>query len=71
MKHIVQITKTPAVGQTTLALKLDSTIEIVDRLLLAQRQAPWKTPFSPGGALEGETTTTTTDTTGTTGIPGA
>jgi len=39
------------VAVTSLEIKLTSKIQIIDRLLLAQRQAPWKVPFSGGGIV--------------------
>lgn len=58
MQHIRGISQTaPAAAATSLEIKLNATIEIVDRLLLAQRQAAWKTPFPTGGA-EGTSTDT-------------
>ena len=71
MKHFRAVSKGPALAATTvssLQIKLDGAIQIIDRLLLAQRQAPWKTPFPVGGLEE---TTTTTTTSGTTTLPGA
>lgn len=65
MKHIEAMSKTPSVAQTTITLKLNATIDIVDRLLLAQRQVQWKVPFP----IDGETDTTTTTTVDTTDIP--
>jgi len=63
--HIRPITQTPGVAQTNFTVKLEGITEIIDRLLLAGRQAPWKTPFPVGGA-DGDTDTSTdtfTDTT--------
>lgn len=51
--HLRLITKAPVTGQTNFAIKLQGTLDIVDTLLLAQRQAPWKAFFPVGGA-EGE-----------------
>jgi len=51
--HLRSITKTPATGQTNFAIKLQGTLDIVDTLLLAQRQSRWKAFFPEGGA-EGE-----------------
>ena len=67
MKHFSPVSKTPpAVAVSSLQIKLDAVIAIMDRLLLAQIQSPWKTPFPPGGP----TGTTGTDTTNTTDISG-
>jgi len=62
MRHVRAVSKTPALATTTtggvtgglpLLIKLNGVISIVDELLLAQRQSPWKVHFSP------DTTTTT------------
>ena len=45
MKHVELLTRTPELAQTMYQVKLDASVQIVDRLLLAQRQAAWKTPF--------------------------
>ncbi len=60
MKHIRTVTQIPATAVTTtgglpLLIKLNGVVAIVDDLLLAQRQTPWKVHF-------GDTTTTTTPT---------
>ena len=41
-KHLHSLTKTPNVAQSGLAIKLTATTTIIDRLLLAQQQGPWK-----------------------------
>lgn len=52
MKHLRPVSRTcPAVAATSLEIKFMSKIQIIDRLLLAQRQAPWKVPFSGGGIV--------------------
>jgi hypothetical protein len=61
MKHISPLSRTPIVGQTTLAIKLTATLQIIDRLLLAQRQAAWKVAPSGEGEGEGEGQTTITE----------
>ena len=61
MKHLRPISKTcPAVAASSLEIKLTSKIEIIDRLLLAQRQAAWKVPYPTGGGITTDTTGTTT-----------
>lgn len=64
MKHLITVSKVPAVATTTAAtgsmpklILLNGVISIVDELLLAQRQSPWKVSFG------GDTTTDTTSTT--------
>ena len=69
MKHLKAVSQVPGLAVTTLTplgIKLNGVLEIMDRLLLAQRQAPWKTPFPVGGSTA---TTSTTSTTGTTTLP--
>jgi len=53
--HLKPTTCKPQVAQTNLAIKLEGTTEIIDRLLLANRQRPWKTggPFGEGGGAGG------------------
>lgn len=51
--HLRFITKAPTSAQTNFAIKLQGTLDIIDTLLLAQRQAQWKAFFPEGGA-EGE-----------------
>jgi hypothetical protein len=61
MKHLTSLSKVPGRAATimsTTEVKLDGVIQILDRLVLAQRQAAWKAPFPVGGAT-GTTTTTT------------
>ena len=41
-KHLHILTKTPSVAQSGLAIKLNATTTIIDRLLLAQQQSAWK-----------------------------
>jgi len=59
MTHLRTLSKTPVVAQTTLAVKLNATLDVVDRLLLAQAQSAWKVPFPLEGGEETDTTTTT------------
>ncbi len=62
-QHCRAITRVPEIAQTSYSVKLGAIIDMMDTVLLAQRQAAWKVFFPPGY----EPTTTTTDTTGTTG----
>jgi hypothetical protein len=46
LKHIKPLTQMPSVAQVSnLQIKLEGTTAMIDRLLLADRQAPWKTGF--------------------------
>jgi hypothetical protein len=46
MKHLVKMSKVPTVAYTPpTVIKLQGVLDVVDRLLLAQRQAPWKAAF--------------------------
>ena len=49
-KHLRLMSRKPEVAQTNLAIKLEGTTAIIDRFLLADRQAPWKV----GGPFDGE-----------------
>lgn len=61
--HLMTISKMPVAAQvSTLQIKLESITLIIDRLLLAQRQAPWKAT-GPSGDTTTTDVTTTTDTT--------
>ena len=46
--HIRCMSKTPSVAQSNFQVKLESTTEIIDRLLLVDRQIPWKAVGSGG-----------------------
>lgn len=47
--HCTKITIAPKPAQTSsLIVKLDAATEILDTLLLAQRQSAWKVFFPPG-----------------------
>jgi hypothetical protein len=48
--HIRFVSKAPLAAQSNYAIKLQGTLDIIDTLLLAQRQAPWKAWFPAGGA---------------------
>jgi hypothetical protein len=61
LKHLRLITQTPAVAQSNLQIKLEGTTIMIDRLLLADRQAPWK---NAGPNLDDDGTTGGTDTGG-------
>ena len=43
--HCRLISRGPEVGQTSTQLKYDMIIDMMDRLLLMQRQLAWKVPF--------------------------
>lgn len=58
--HFKSVSKAPFLAQSTTEIKLAATTEIIDRLLLAQRQAAWKAS-GPGDA---DTSDTGTDTGG-------
>lgn len=60
MKHVALISKSSVVlASTSLEVKLDGIISIIDRLLLAQRQAAWKVPFPPDNNNDDTDTNTT------------
>ena len=61
--HCQAITRLPEIAQTGTAVKLGAIVEIMDAILLAQRQSPWKVFFPPGYEAD------TTDGTGTTTEP--
>ncbi len=42
LKHLRTITQTPAAAQSNLQIKLEGTTAMIDRILLADRQIPWK-----------------------------
>lgn len=48
LKHLRLISKTPAAAQSNLQVKLEGTTIMIDRILLADRQAPWKNTGSIG-----------------------
>ncbi len=66
--HIKTVSLAPEKAQiSNFQVKMESTTEIIDRLLLANRQAPWKAT-GPSGSVD-DTTDTGTDTgTDTTGV---
>lgn len=51
--HLRLISKAPTAAQSNFSIKLTGTLDIIDTLLLAQRQAQWKA-FFPSGGAEGE-----------------
>jgi hypothetical protein len=55
-KHLLLITRAPEKAQSNLQIKLEGTTAIIDRLLLVDRQAPWKaTGPSDGDGTDGGT----------------
>jgi hypothetical protein len=63
MKHLKPITQLPPVAQiSNLQIKLEGTTQIIDRMLLADRQAPWKTGFRIFPGVEDTDTGTDTNT---------
>lgn len=68
-RHLLNISRTPDSAQiSNFQAKLESTTAIIDRLLLAGRQQPWKATGPSGDGTGTDTTgtdTTGTDTTGT------
>ena len=53
MKHVHLLSRPRVMAaQTPLGIKLGAAVEIIDRLLLAQRQAAWKVPFPPTDETE-------------------
>jgi len=46
--HLRMISRTPATGQSGLQVLMDGILAIIDRLLLAQRQAPFKSWITEG-----------------------
>ena len=51
--HLRLISKAPTAAQSNFAIKLTGTLDIIDTLLLAQRQSQWKA-FFPITGVEGE-----------------
>ncbi len=66
--HLTLLTQRPSVAQSGLEIKLTGTTDIIDRLLLAQRQAPWKLVESTGTTGTGTDPGTDTGGGGTGGI---
>ncbi len=63
MKHLGTVSRTsPQLAALPLEVKLNGALDIIDRLLLAQRQAPWKTPFPIDNNADDSNTDTNTDT---------
>lgn len=48
--HLRFVSKAPTAAQSNFAIKLTGTLDIIDTLLLAQRQSNWKAFFPDGGA---------------------
>jgi hypothetical protein len=68
--HLRFVSKAPTAAQSNFAIKLTGTLDIIDTLLLAQRQSNWKA-FFPAGGADGSSGGTGTDTgTDTGGIGG-
>lgn len=66
-RHIVTISRAPErAAISNFQAKLEATTSIIDRLLLAGRQAPWKAT-GPSGGGTGSSTGTGTGTGGGTG----
>ncbi|MFM1918538.1 MAG: hypothetical protein RLZZ303_172 [Candidatus Hydrogenedentota bacterium] len=55
LKHLRLITQAPAAAQSNLQIKLEGTTAIIDRILLVDRQAPWK---NTGPTVDGDGTDT-------------
>ncbi|HDP35601.1 MAG TPA: hypothetical protein ENN29_10880 [Candidatus Hydrogenedentes bacterium] len=50
-KHLCPVTKTPEQAQiSNFQVKLEFTTAVIDRLLLVDRQSPWK--IVPGGSTD-------------------
>lgn len=50
LKHVRLVTQTPEQAQiSNFQVKLDFTTAVIDRLLLMDRQSPWK--LVPGGGI--------------------
>ena len=59
-EHLRLISKAPTAAQSNFAIKLTGTLDIIDTLLLAQRQSQWKA-FFPADGADGESGGGTTD----------
>lgn len=58
--HLYLVSKAPIVAQTSsLQIKLESTTDMIDRLLLVPRQQPWKATGPSGDGTDTDTDTTT------------
>jgi len=67
-RHIAAVSRVPATAQiSNYQIKLESTTEIIARLLLVPRQQPWKAT-GPSGTTTG--TTSSTGTSSSTGVSG-
>ncbi|MBI1317751.1 MAG: hypothetical protein GC168_02235 [Candidatus Hydrogenedens sp.] len=58
--HLRLITRKPEKAQSNLQIKLEGTTAIIDRLLLVDRQAPWKATGPTDGTDTGTGTGTGT-----------
>jgi len=64
--HVRCVSKRPQQAQiNNFQIKLESTTDIIDRLLLVPRQAPWKATGPSGGGTSTNTDTNTDTTTNT------
>lgn len=62
IKHVKMMSRKPSVAQSNLQIKLEGTTDMIDRLLLVDRQAPWKTGFRNLGDEDDTTDTGTVNT---------
>jgi len=68
-RHMTAISRVPATAQVSnYQIKLESTSEIIDRLLLVPRQQPWKSTGPSGSTSTTGTNTSTSTGTGLTGL---
>ncbi len=56
--HCRTITQMPEKAQTAAGDKYAALVQIMDIIVLAQRQATWKVFFPPSGSTDDDTTTT-------------
>ncbi len=63
LRHVRFISKAPSQAQVSnLQIKLETTTTIIDRLLLVDRQSPWKSTGPTGDGTSTTTDTSTVDT---------
>ena len=68
-RHMTAVSRVPATAQiSNYQIKLESTTAIIDRLLLAQRQQPWKSTGPSGTTSSTGTNASTSTGTGLTGL---
>jgi hypothetical protein len=67
MKHLSIISRTSPVAPatSTLSIKLDGIIQILDRVALAQLQSAWKAPFPVGGSNDSDSNSSSNSSTDT------